>query len=89
LQWGAELADKEGFVTWLEASPKGYSVYRKFGFEDVDVQDLQIKDKIQNIPASSYDPDFGGANAVELAGPLVEGAFRTVYMKRLPRPLLG
>lgn len=33
---GLEAADKAGAQTYIEASPKGYPLYRKFGWEDVD-----------------------------------------------------
>ncbi|KKY30081.1 putative n-acetyltransferase-like protein [Diaporthe ampelina] len=42
LKWGCELADRENKTAWLEASPAGYSLYRRFGFEDVEVQDLKL-----------------------------------------------
>ncbi|ODH48255.1 hypothetical protein GX48_05655 [Paracoccidioides brasiliensis] len=36
LKYGIEIADRENLPTWLEGSQKGYPLYRKFGFEDVD-----------------------------------------------------
>ncbi|KAF2218829.1 hypothetical protein BDZ85DRAFT_64676 [Elsinoe ampelina] len=33
VQWGAELADKEGLPTRLEATPFGMTLYKKFDFE--------------------------------------------------------
>ena len=33
LQWGMELADREGLKVCLEATPFGLRLYEKFGFE--------------------------------------------------------
>ncbi|KAI5202863.1 hypothetical protein E4T39_04436 [Aureobasidium subglaciale] len=37
LQWGCDLADQLFLPSWVEASPTGNFLYRKFGYKDVDV----------------------------------------------------
>lgn len=83
LAWGGELADKEGKATWLEASPPGYPLYRRFAYEDVDVQDLAVTERWG--PVREEGEDWGQDAAVALAGELPRGSFRTVLMRRLPR----
>lgn len=88
LRWGTELADGEGeggLPVWLEASPEGYGLYRKFGFEDVEVQDLPIGDKKTRHEGENW----GQRSAVELAGELREGCYRSVMMRRAPRTISG
>lgn len=82
LKWGAELADKEGLPSWLEASPEGHGLYKRFGFEPVDVMDLKVKEKWGAVRRP--DEDWGARSAVEFAGELPDGVFRTVMMKRPP-----
>ena len=82
MRWGTEFADREGFTAYLESSPKGYPVYKKLGFEPIDVQDLMIKE-LWDAPDDGE--DWGVNSAVEFAGPLPPGAFRSVIMKRVPR----
>ncbi|KAK8041575.1 hypothetical protein PG994_014582 [Apiospora phragmitis] len=36
LSWGLERADKDGLETYLQASPAGVPLYRKYGFEDIE-----------------------------------------------------
>ena len=43
MQWGADAADKAGLFCWLEASTAGYHLYRKKGFEDVDVIEVDTR----------------------------------------------
>jgi hypothetical protein len=82
LRRGFELADREGLNTWLEASPAGYSLYKKLGFKDLDVQDLPVS---KNWGAVKLDGDnWGDSSAVDLAGPLAPGHYRSVLMKREP-----
>ncbi|KAJ9157536.1 hypothetical protein NKR23_g216 [Pleurostoma richardsiae] len=83
LRWGSELADKEGLVAWLEASPQGFPLYSKFGFKAVDVQDLEITERFGAIHDGVE--DWGTNSAVDLAGPLPKGVFRTVMMRREPQ----
>lgn len=40
--WGAEIADQYGLPCYLEASADGYPLYKKIGFEDVDLLDLDL-----------------------------------------------
>ncbi|SPQ18401.1 b69f7669-16fd-4477-8f2e-bb0d450bfff0 [Thermothielavioides terrestris] len=86
VQWGVNLADSLGLPCRLEASPVGYALYRKFGFEDVDVHDLNITQiwGVSNVNGSNW----GANNAVALAGPAPEGVMRTVIMRR-PAKLVG
>ncbi|KAK7990007.1 phosphoribosyl transferase domain protein [Apiospora arundinis] len=37
LKWGLELADKDGLEVYLQAGPAGVPLYRKCGFEDIEV----------------------------------------------------
>ncbi|KAH8785136.1 N-acetyltransferase-like protein [Diaporthe sp. PMI_573] len=83
LKWGCELADRENKTAWLEASPAGYSLYRKFGFEPVEVADLKLTE-LWGAVKSAEDENWGAASAVEL-GALPEGSFRSVMMRRLPK----
>lgn len=36
LSWGLERADKDGVEAYLQASPAGAPLYRKYGFEDIE-----------------------------------------------------
>ncbi|KAH6650508.1 hypothetical protein F5144DRAFT_481517 [Chaetomium tenue] len=80
LEWGVNLADSLGLPCRLEASPIGYGLYRKFGFEDVGVVDVKISENwgVTNTNGSNW----GANNAILLAGPLADGAQRTVIMRR-------
>ena len=82
VRWGLELANKQQLPVYLEATPKGYPVYRKLGFEDLDVQDLPIKELWDAVDAGE---DLGVNSAVELAGPLPARTLRSVLMRRLLR----
>ncbi|KMU76037.1 hypothetical protein CISG_05296 [Coccidioides immitis RMSCC 3703] len=42
LKDGLAVADKYNIPVWLEASPRGYPVYKKFGFQDVEHFDLDL-----------------------------------------------
>jgi hypothetical protein len=33
LSWGVDRADRDGLEAYLEASPRGSGVYKKFGWE--------------------------------------------------------
>jgi hypothetical protein len=35
VKWGAEVADREGLVGWLNARPAGINIYKKFGWMPV------------------------------------------------------
>lgn len=43
MQWGVQLADKEQIPAFLEASPHAYPLYRKFGFEDIDMYEFALE----------------------------------------------
>ncbi|KAL2165985.1 hypothetical protein VTG60DRAFT_3475 [Thermothelomyces hinnuleus] len=82
MEWGVNLADRLGLPSRLEASPVGYGLYKKFGYEDMAVLDFQVtKTWGRAKPAGS---DWGENNAVDLAGPVPTGAQRTVIMRRPP-----
>lgn len=83
VKWGTDLADNLGLPCRLEASPVGYNLYRKFGFEDVDVLDVKITETwgVSNTDGSNW----GANNAVALAGQLADGVQRTVIMRRPPK----
>ncbi|KAK4245685.1 hypothetical protein C7999DRAFT_33974 [Corynascus novoguineensis] len=80
MQWGVNLADSLGLPSRLEASPAGYGLYRKFGYEDVAVMDV----KVSEIWGRTKPPgsNWGENNAIDLAGPVPPGAQRTVIMRR-------
>lgn len=42
VKWGADVADQHGLPCYLEGSPAGYHLYRKFGFEDVENLDMDL-----------------------------------------------
>ena len=42
VKWGAAVADQHGLPSYLEASPAGYQLYRKFGFEDLENIDMDL-----------------------------------------------
>lgn len=34
VKWGTDIADRQGITAHLDASPDGYGLYKKHGFED-------------------------------------------------------
>lgn len=40
---GLALADEQNLPVWLEASAKGYPLYKKLGFEDVEPHDTDFR----------------------------------------------
>ena len=42
IQWGTDLADGAGIPCYVEASPAGYGLYQKMGFEEVDTLDTDM-----------------------------------------------
>ncbi|KAL2021603.1 hypothetical protein VTK56DRAFT_6956 [Thermocarpiscus australiensis] len=80
VKWGVGLADSLGLPCRLEATPVGYGLYRKFGYEDVDVVDIKVTETwgVVNTNGSNW----GANNAVALAGPPPEGVMRFVIMRR-------
>lgn len=44
LQWGIEKADELGLPIWLEGSPQGVGLYKKFGFEALDTIPWDARD---------------------------------------------
>ena len=48
LDWGTRLADERGLPGYVEGTPSGTNIYRKYGFETVDRLKLELspwKDK--------------------------------------------
>jgi hypothetical protein len=82
MEWGNKLADSLGLPCRLEASPTGYGLYRKFGYEDIDVFDLNVTETWgKEHPEGA---NWGENSAVALAGPAPRGVMRTVIMRRPP-----
>ncbi|KAK4451414.1 puromycin N-acetyltransferase [Podospora aff. communis PSN243] len=82
LRWGTDLADSLGLISWLEASPYGYHLYKRHGYEDVAVIDFKVTETWGAKKAEGW--NWGEKCALELGGPLPEGEMRTVIMKRVP-----
>lgn len=82
VKFGTDLADASNLPCRLEASPVGYPVYKRLGFKDVDFLDLNVTERWGVKRSGEY---WGENNAVELAGPVPEGAQRTVIMRRPPK----
>ncbi|KAK3335942.1 hypothetical protein B0T19DRAFT_436759 [Cercophora scortea] len=80
MRWGTELADELGVPSYLESSPYGYPVYKKFGYQDIDVLDLPVTELYGAVKTN--DRKWGEDSAVELAGPLAPGTYRSAIMKR-------
>lgn len=47
LDWGLELAAREGLDCWLQAAPSAHNFYRNRGFEDISFFDMDTK-KVQD-----------------------------------------
>lgn len=43
LKWGTQLADDKGLPGYVEGTPSGIGIYRKYGFEVVDKLKLDLK----------------------------------------------
>lgn len=65
---------------FLESSPFGYNLYKQFGFEPIDVFDIPIFDLFGAVKREGQ--NWGELSAVDLAGPLAKGCFRTAIMRR-------
>ncbi|KAK3309871.1 acyl-CoA N-acyltransferase, partial [Chaetomium strumarium] len=83
MKWGVDLADSLGLPCRLEASPAGYRLYKKFGFEDFDVLDLPVTEKwgVANTKGDNWGQDI----AVGLAGRAPDGVHRCALMRRPPK----
>jgi hypothetical protein len=71
VEHGNRLADNAGLPTFLQASPYGYPIYEKHGFETVQCLDVDLRKWAKG--ARSDDKGFGN--------------YRFRYMVRLPRTL--
>lgn len=80
MKWGVDFADSLGLPSRLESSAEGYGLYRKFGYEDVGVFDLDVTGKWGRVKKDGE--NWGASNAVAFAGPAAEGVERSVIMRR-------
>lgn len=79
LGWGTDLADREGLDCWLTSTPVGYGVYRRAGFGDVDVLDLDLgRWGLGKVDGE----DWGEMLAVDGFGGVGGGLYRVVLMCR-------
>lgn len=42
LEWGLQEADREGVECWIDASPFGLGLYKKFGWKEVSYLDVEL-----------------------------------------------
>jgi predicted N-acetyltransferase YhbS len=42
LKWGIQKADELGLPAYLESSPDAHGFYKKYGFEDVEVYEMDL-----------------------------------------------
>ncbi|KAJ1554502.1 hypothetical protein HK405_004890, partial [Cladochytrium tenue] len=70
--WGAALADAEGLPIFLEATPVGYPLYLRFGFEALGVVDFEVARR-WGVVNSNGPEAWGSKSAPELSGPLPDG----------------
>ena len=54
LSWGVEQADRKGAAMALESTPAGLSLYKRFGFREMDVIKADMKQFGWDKP---YDPE--------------------------------
>lgn len=87
LRSGLELADELGIAARLEASPSGYGLYARHGFEPLEAQDLDLTRRWGKVREPG--DNWGQDTAVDKCGPLPEGCFRTVFMRRPPKGAAG
>lgn len=43
LRWGLDLADEEQVECWIDASPAGFGLYKKFGWEEVGAVEIDLE----------------------------------------------
>lgn len=80
LRQGCELADSLGLPSMLIASPEGYPVYRKFGYQNVLAIDFDVTGDWGITKKDAW--NWGATHALDIAGPLPEGFSRSVLMRR-------
>ncbi|KAK0734723.1 hypothetical protein B0T26DRAFT_670977 [Lasiosphaeria miniovina] len=80
LEYGVKLADGLGLPTFLEASPKGYPLYCKFGYEDIDFVDFHIAEKYGAVQLEGE--NWGTNTGLTITEPAAKGVVRSVIMKR-------
>jgi predicted N-acetyltransferase YhbS len=85
LRQGCEFADSLGLPSWLLASPEGYPVYRKFGYQNVAVMDFDVTGTWGITKTEAW--NWGATHALDIARPLPEGFSRTVLMRRPAKPI--
>ncbi|KAK7955315.1 hypothetical protein PG988_016009 [Apiospora saccharicola] len=49
LSWGLERADQDGVEAYLQASPAGVPLYRKYGFEDIETVTMSRADNYAEV----------------------------------------
>jgi hypothetical protein len=42
VQWGCDLADKDGVAAYVDASKEGVALYKKYGFVDLSPPDAEV-----------------------------------------------
>ncbi|KAK4208403.1 hypothetical protein QBC37DRAFT_325810 [Rhypophila decipiens] len=88
VRWGTDLADRLELVSWVGgSSPYGYPLYKRHGYQDIDVVDFKVTERWG--VTRPEDRDWGENCAVDLGGPLGVGELRSVFMKRVPLGPLG
>lgn len=80
LRWGTDYAGQEGWDCWLTSTPAGYWVYRKHGFVDIDIMDLDLCR--WGVCKTNESEDWGEKLGIELAGVAKDGSYRVVLMRR-------
>ena len=53
MRWGNELADNLGLPSYLESSPYGYRLYKRYGFEEIAYLDYEVN-KRWYVPAQFF-----------------------------------
>lgn len=49
IRWGVERSDDDGTETYLEASPEGLPIYKRFGFEEVERFAVDVEGKGEGV----------------------------------------
>lgn len=44
LKWGTDKADELGLPVYLESSPEGHNLYLKYGFQDMELHELDLSE---------------------------------------------
>lgn len=79
MKWGIDFVDSFRFFIRFEFFFVGYVVYWKFGFEDVDVLDMKVKEIWGVIKEEGW--YWGENNVVVFVGLVFEGVMWFVIMR--------